>query len=361
MNLIKRYKLLFLNLIIIIINIFFLNKKKFHFKNSDEYIFYNLKNFSFPKQKLEINYSMPKINISLICKDNLNNTACSNNIKQKLEKLNYIVYLDDEHPDYLIYDVFGCEHINPKYDESIKIALYSENIIPDFSETDYATSQAHLIYLDRYYKYPSFIWNLYKFRKLKVGNIRMLANNLKKTKFCAAVISNYQNYSYFRLNFIKELNKYKHVDMGGDYLNDFGIHIQDKIKFLSSYKFSISMENSNGDGYISEKIIDSLIAGTIPIYYGDYLIDEYINPKCLIMIKGEKDIQSKIDYIIKIDNDDKLYNSILKEPIFLNDNYIDIMRKIEKEQSSFFYHIFLQDKKRAKRIDDINKIYNCVK
>jgi hypothetical protein len=38
--------------------------------------------------------------------------------------------------------------------------------------------------------------------------------------------------------------------------------------------------------YISEKIIESFIAGTIPIYYGDYLVDEYIiikiNPKVYI-------------------------------------------------------------------------------
>ena len=62
------------------------------------------------------------------------------------------------------------------------------------------------------------------------------------------MISNHNNYTFFRLKFIKELNKYKHVDMGGRYLNDFGRNIKNKIKFLSSYKFSISMENSNGDG-----------------------------------------------------------------------------------------------------------------
>ena len=39
------------------------------------------------------------------------------------------------------------------------------------------------------------------------------------------------------------------------------------------------MENSEGDGYISEKIIDSFNAGTIPIYYGDFMIYEFINPK----------------------------------------------------------------------------------
>ena len=239
------------------------------------------------------------------------------------------------------------------------MAFYTENIIPDFSEADYSISQAHLIYLDRYYKYPSFIWNLQKLENYEFENIGDFQKNLTKTKFCAAVISNHNNYTFFRLKFIQELNKYKHVDMGGNYLNDFGKRILDKIEFLSPYKFSISMEISNGDGYISEKIIDSLIAGTIPIYYGDYLIDEYINPKCFIMIKGEKDIHEKIEYIKKIDNDDNLYNSILQRPIFVNGNYNYIKNKVNNEESSFVDHIFLQEKNKAKRIDNVNDNYNC--
>ena len=76
---------------------------------------------------------------------------------------------------------------------------------------------------------------------------------------------------------VKELNNYKNIDMGGKVLNNVGGLVKDKIKFLSSYKFSIAMENSEGQRYISEKILDSFMAGTIPIYYGGYMIDEYIN------------------------------------------------------------------------------------
>ena len=270
-----------------------------------------------------------------------------------------IVKIDNEHPDFLIFDVFGCKHSNEKYNKSIKIARYSENYIPDFSETDYSFGQAHLIYLDRYFKFPSFIDRLNVLRNYQDKNIALFKNNTIKTKFCAAVISNYHNYTSFRLEFIKQLNKYKHVDMGGGYLNDFGEKVKDKIKFLSSYKFSISMENSNGDGYLSEKIIDSLIAGTIPIYYGDYIIDEYINPKVYILIKGEKDIQDKIEYIKKIDNDEKLYNSILNEKIFINDNYTNIISKTEKERLAFLKNIFSQEKNKGKRIDDVNANIKC--
>ena len=73
--------------------------------------------------------------------------------------------------------------------------------------------------------------------------------------------------------------------MGGAVLNNVDGKVTNKIEFLSSYKFSIAMENSEGDGYISEKILESLISGTIPIYYGDYMVDEYINPNVYILIK----------------------------------------------------------------------------
>ena len=44
------------------------------------------------------------------------------------------------------------------------------------------------------------------------------------------------------------------------------------------------MENNNGDGYLTEKIIDSFNSGTIQIYYSDYMVDEYINQKSYILI-----------------------------------------------------------------------------
>ena len=169
--------------------------------------------------------------------------------------------------------------------------------------------------MDRYFKYSIIFWT--SFKDIDKRRKEILKQPIKK-KFCAAVISNcWFKFSKFRLNFIEKLDKYKKVDMGGNCQNNINESVKDKIEFLSHYKFSIAMENSDGDGYLSEKIIDSFLAGTIPIYYGDYLLDEFINPKSYILIKGEKDIENKIEYIKSIDNNDNLYKEIIKEkPIF---------------------------------------------
>ena len=91
---------------------------------------------------------------------------------------------------------------------------------------------------------------------------------------------------------------------------------------------------------------DSFISGNIPIYYGNFIIDEYINPKSYILINGPHDMNQKIEYIKKIDNDDELYKSILKEKVYLDDKMLE---KLHKEQSEFWFHIFDQDKNKAKR------------
>ena len=170
----------------------------------------------------------------------------------------------------------------------------------------------------------------------------------KKLKFCAALISNNFSTDGFRFKFINELNKYKKVDMGGKAYNNIGRIIDKKMEreFFSEYKFSISMENSEGDGYVSEKIVNSFNSGTIPIYYGDYLVDEYINPNSYILIKGEKDINEKLEYIKKIDNNDKLYERIINEKVLLDKH---IQKVIRKEYNDFIFHIFDQEKSKAFR------------
>ena len=216
------------------------------------------------------------------------------------------IKFDINNPDYLIYNVFGNEYLNENYKNSIKIAIFTENFIPNLNEADYAIGHSHINYLDRYFKYSIFLWKDFN----NISHIRKkILNNPIRNKFCAALISNSITTDGFRLKFIEELNKYKKIDMGGLYKNNVGGTIKNKIEFLSIYKFSISMENSNGDGYISEKIVDSFISGTIPIYYGDYMVDEYVNPKSYILIKGFKDIKDKLNYIKEIDNDDKKYKN----------------------------------------------------
>ena len=287
-----------------------------------------------------------KKEIRIKCIGLFNKANHINWLKSKLGD-EFILEFVEDNPDYLIYNVFNNVDVFNKYNNSIKIAIYTENEMPDFNIGDYIIGHYHIIYLDRYFKYSIFLWTNYK----AINKMRkdILKKPIRK-KFCAAVISNCGlAYTKFRLNFINKLSKYKKVDMGGNCMNNIHRKVKNKIEFLSNYKFSIAMENSDGDGYISEKITHSFLAGTIPIYFGDYLLDEYFNPKSYILIKGEKDIEKKIEYIKQLDQDDNLYYEILKEKAIIDDN----LYKIDDiEIKSYLRHIFRQNKNKAFRRDD---------
>ena len=265
----------------------------------------------------------------------------------------FVIEITPNNPDYLIYNCFNNDDINRKYNNAIKIAFYTENIMVDINNADYIFGNFHINYLDRYFKYSIFLFK--NFSKINIIRKEVLKNPIR-TNFCAAVISNCRAFYRFRFKFIEKLSKYKKIDLGGKCQNNIEKIVKNKIDFLSNYKFSIAMENSSGDGYLSEKIVDSFLSGTIPIYYGDYMVDEFINPKTYILIKGEKDIDEKIEYIKKIDNDDKLYKSIIKENAI---NYKLINTIQFKESSSFLKNIFRQNKDKAFRRDDYFENCKC--
>ena len=59
--------------------------------------------------------------------------------------------------------------------------------------------------------------------------------------------------------------------------------VDDKVKTLSNYRFSICYENT-GDvpGYITEKLFDSFAAGCVPIYLGAPDVADYVPKECFI-------------------------------------------------------------------------------
>ena len=348
------FTILIFNLIYYLKKLLIHNEKTISFKCNDNLIinilqktYIEISNYLNNKYNIITNNNIKKAKskkrLKLFSVDLFNKNAHKLWLEKKFED-KFIIEYDKDNPDYLIYNVFGKEHMNPKYKNAIKIGIFTENIIPDLNKVDYALGHYHINYLDRYFKHSILLWQNCK----TINEVRKEVLKLSiRTKFCAAVISNCLK-APFRIKFINDLNKYKKVDMGGKCRNNIGGYVKDKIEFLSTYKFSIAMENSSGDGYISEKIVHSFIAGTIPIYYGDYLIDEYINPKSYIFIKGEKDIDDKIEYIKSIDNDDEKYKSIMRENVILDNNFIE---KIDYELKLFLYNIFQQEKSKSRRID----------
>ena len=90
------------------------------------------------------------------------------------------------------------------------------------------------------------------------------------------------------------------------------------VAFMQDYKFSIAFENSSYPGYTTEKILHAMLANTVPIYWGNPQVAKDFNPNSFINCHDFKDLDSVVDYIKKVDQNDDLYRQYLAEPFFKN-------------------------------------------
>lgn len=72
----------------------------------------------------------------------------------------------------------------------------------------------------------------------------------------------------------------------------------------SKFRFSLDMENSQINGYVTEKIFTGLLAGVVPVYYGAPDIGKYVNANRFIHCKISDD---KIKQFRKMKKDRKFY------------------------------------------------------
>ena len=77
------------------------------------------------------------------------------------------------------------------------------------------------------------------------------------------------------------------------------------------------MENSLARGYSTEKLINPIIANSIPIYWGDSSIFKYINKARVIYIPDYATDEELLEHIIFLNENPDEYNKVLNEEVYL--------------------------------------------
>ena len=226
------------------------------------------------------------------------------------------IYLNE-----IIYKQF-CKYLSDEH--SIKIYIEGECISPDMNLFDYAiVFDRKLLDNDRIIRNPILIFHSKSiiYDQNNIVNPNDAEGLLANRKFCCFLYSN-PNAHPMRDKLFYEISKYKKVDSLGHHLknvekepittsNDW--HIQ-SIEIKENYKFSIACENATYEGYTSEKLLSSLQAHTVPIYWGNPYVSEEFNDKAFIDCSKYSDFESLISRIKQIDEDDELWRSIVAQP-----------------------------------------------
>lgn len=302
---------------------------------------------------------MKTLRIDFLCKDHFNKT--DNKIYKILSK-KFKVIIDENNPDYIIVHAHRFLDYNIYKNHPIRIFHQNEANVPDFCIFDYAILRYdNIIYEDRCF-YREYEWFWYKLlealKSFKEISDKSFLN--QKHKFCNFL---YSNSVEKRDEFFQFLNKHKKVDSLGSHLNNtrlLPINMsryhnnwwENSIKLKKSYKFSIAFENIYYPGYTSEKIISSLIARTIPIYWGNPKISQQFNPQAFINTHEFSTVEDIIKRINEIDSHDDLFLSMINEPWMTNQQLKKLSKNIQnsdKELEDFLFRIIDQPFKESRR------------
>ena len=227
----------------------------------------------------------------------------------------YDVVVDKENPEFVFYSFWGTNFLN--YD-CTKIFFSGENLehnYNSFKNSDWAFSSCY-VDSERHYRLPIYFYmsgDVAQLLKPKPPIEQILK---QKTKFCNFIYSNPSCKK--RNDFFHKLSKYKKIDSAGRYLNNVSFRVGNKIDFLRDYKFTFAFENSECEGYTTEKIYEPFVANSIPIYWGNPLVYKDFNTKSFLNYYDFANEDELIAKIIELDNNDDLYAQYISEPAFTN-------------------------------------------
>lgn len=252
-----------------------------------------------------------------------------------------------DQPNVVFYSCFGHEHLKYK---CTRIFFSCENWRPNFKDCDYAIT---FDYIDevRHLRFP--LWTLYYDSSIANFNIlnrsaeELLQSWRNKPKFCCIVVSNPQ--AKERIDFYHTLNKYKEVDSAGRWNNTIGYDLpagtQNKLEFIKDYRFVISFENGSHSGYTTEKVLEPLLAGCIPIYWGDPDVEKDFNTERIIQIKHTDEFEAAVKKILYLEENPEAAIAFFKGPItaetqgvqYLNIDYLSekLFTWIEEAKKEF--------------------------
>lgn len=137
-------------------------------------------------------------------------------------------------------------------------------------------------------------------------------NSNIKNKLTSFIFSDKQwnNYHKIRHRIYESYKNNPYIDFYGSGCNK---KIERKNEALSSYMFSIVIENSEENDYFTEKIIDCFLSGVIPIYMGTRNIGSYFNNNGIITLINPEDLEEIIPKLSA-----EFYNSKLE---YIKENF----------------------------------------
>jgi hypothetical protein len=246
-------------------------------------------------------------------------------------------------------DLIFTDNRNYRKSGKAKVIYFSGEPFFNIGECDYALTSFDVHDDKRFFRLP--LYTLYAYDIWQQGLTKsydaILTKEyskkvlLEKNKFCC-YISQGGGGNCPREALVKYLDSKIRIDCVGNHLNNHpiipgepgtiegSIH---KIEFLKQYKFALAIENNDSFGkyfgYTTEKIFEPMVAGCIPIYWGNPNINLDFNKYSFLNVKNYENYENLFEHMVEINSNSDLFIEYLMQPYVTNNKFFDINYLIE--------------------------------
>lgn len=166
----------------------------------------------------------------------------------------------------------------------------------------------------------------------------------KKSRYPGELYSERRNiYYFFEKNYKSQFDLFGH---GWDIAEHpcYQGTVDNKIDVYHNYKFAICFENIRGmKDYVTEKILDCICAGVVPIYAGASNISEYIPKECFIEFGDFNNYEDLAHYLLDMKEEEycsflSAMDSLLKTDIqkkYSGEQYVEDILKCISSNNTF--------------------------
>jgi len=215
--------------------------------------------------------------------------------------------------DLVVYSVFGRDHLLSR---GTNLAISAEPVIAD-AAANWTLDWRHRP-LEHHLRMP--VWSYEH-----VGKVDRLesapdpvGDDASRRRFCNFIYSN--PHCSMRNAFFSMLDAREHVDSLGAVLRnashprlgprtgpDWGAT---KLDVLRDYRFTIAFENEEHPGYTTEKMLHAWAAGSVPVYWGDPLVDFDFPPGSYLSLYEAGTATRLVEQVLEAHHDPLRYEQL---------------------------------------------------
>jgi hypothetical protein len=237
----------------------------------------------------------------------------------------YTLVPDQERPDLAVFSVFPGNRLPTLPDLGVPtLFLTGENVAPEMTRCDFAISFSRDIASPNHMRIPNWVQRLYfngiSPRHLLSGE---RPKQQKGDRFCSFI---YRNKVAFREAFAETLAQRAPLDCPGQSMNNMpaiGGSVSDKLDFLRRRRFCVAFENERAVGYTTEKLPEALLAGAVPIYWGDPVVGLDFNRAAFLDFANYGSAEALADAVMAVEADGKAWQRMRDQPAYVDDKLPD--------------------------------------